>query len=762
MRKFVGSNTCCSCTGIACSQRCSCIGLRGPSSGNGVDRATGKNILQDRILVSNMYLPTGIEIYYRSTGQTNCTGDGLSPYVSYGIGSISEFGYKSIPSFVMDKVGYQSTESFFSGDAESNYVNHCCYKADVDIPVGDSLEDGWDDSTLSTPLEGDYPYSATFAELFNSGWPLESDLSSGYTYLMSKARYMGLRGIEFAVQELSDVNGNTVLQGIMTLLPKELWIPKYTTGFGDTTDQIRIEATFASPPTLCPDIPSDSYLSAQWDGVSIEKIPFDDPLCSQGTWALPMRLDIPFVDVPVDTFGDVKKDFPWPYMGTSPSFYANDSRTHKSITFTPCTDGAEADECTVTNLTSETKAGADIDLSLSKICWDIDGTLGEGVGCWSNSRGGGCFPIQQVGMPANASPVENLTITEPNGTTWNQTEDAIWDSEDILVPVQSSPDVYVKMEAYYVHNTAGRKLRISVFEPPSIFGFGFQRDYTLELDKCGGGTITGLDDNNPSLSCTFEWPYGEDCAECETPETQYGCCELPDGTTQITDGVSACEGTLSGTFGGVGTSCPPTGCCTLPDDSTLSDVTEAHCTAQSGTWQQDTECPEPDPDPPAEDFDRNTSARVVVNSITLDAPDPTMTCTNNFELVLDSTPQTGSYMTDVNKEVDITGTIMGDNSYASTSGTSLSVNSKASVKFPNDTEYFVEVELRWSFGINNYYFKCYTDNQPISGIGNCPSFTLSGSFDQIDSLGSFWFQMCNFIFDANDLVGSYNITVECE
>lgn len=877
MRKFAGSNPCCSCDTLLCTNSCECRGIEGPSP------SQGRNVLQDQILASNIILPTGIEIASRITDMITCPGEDPADFddsVTYKMSNLSEFGYKNIPSVVMNRVDYSSTETF-----HTHYDGRCCYRGDVDLPVGSTLADGW---FLGGDLDNsDGFYTANeFDLLAGSGWPtsVSDGLSSGYIYLTQLQRFMGVRGVEFSVRI---INGSSAV-GVLSILPKEIWIPKISTDFRDRTVEIQANPSpmFFSGLSACDPAPtSNNGSDPLWDGVSIEKIPYDDPRCVQGTYGPTMRLVIPKVEVPVwpDASGEVVGHFPWPHMGMSPSYFSQDVVDHMPFETDPCNDS-----CTSVSMTSQIKVGADVDLSLSKVCWDNDGNDNDGqaptsnFGCWSNWYGGGCIPISKVGMPANAQPTENLTFTEPDGTVWTQSSGSYWTDNSIYVPVtslgQSDPElqVYVVQEydeegAINSISTAGRKLQMMVLrpdypDPNDPFGFpilGFQRDYIVDLDRCGGGTITGLDDTNPSLITTFEWPYGEDCEECETPEVNYGCCLLPDGTTQITNGASACEGTLSGTFQGVGTSCPPTGCCTLPDDSTEAGVTEAYCTAQGGTWEQGSDCsvpPEPtgccelvgSPDQSgltesecdalggswtegatcgptgwcidnsdgsvtsgveendctgtwsstepvmgcceiggvqnsnvAEDwctdqggtfnagdcvsdpFDPTTSARITVNSLTLDAPDPSMNCTDNFEFTLSGTP-TGSYTVNGTKETEISGSVNGDSTTTGQPSSLTPVISKVEAvfnSFPANT-YNVNAFFYWTAPSgDSYYLKASTNTATTVGIGDCPSFTLSGSFDTVESLttlgASTWSQSCNSI-SASDLVGSYNITVECQ
>jgi len=362
---------------------------------------------------------------------------------------------------------------------------------------------------------------------------------------------------------------------------------------------------------------------------------------------------------------------------------------------------------------------------------------------------------------------------------------------------------------------------------------------------------------------------------------------LPDGTTQITNGAAACEGTLNGVFQGANSSCPPLGCCAIVGSPDLNGVTEAHCTAQAGVWTEGEDCDptgycqdpvtgvvtsgveendctgtwsadpfptgcceisgasdQPDKtqiecsvlggtwvegescsglgfcvndttgaitpdveedectgtwsatepvsgcctisgtqnpdvaeswctaqsgtfvsgDCPSTGFDPTVSSRIVVNSVTLDAPDPSMNCSDNFEMTINSLPQTGSYTTALTKPRSVSGKIEGgDYEYADpTFGTQI-VGSDVQVIFDDVAEtYVVQMTIQWSYG-SSFGIVATTNPSPTAGIGACPSFTLSGEFDTIANMigKASWTQNCNSMTTA-DLVGSYNITVECE
>jgi len=185
-------------------------------------------------------------------------------------------------------------------------------------------------------------------------------------------------------------------------------------------------------------------------------------------------------------------------------------------------------------------------------------------------------------------------------------------------------------------------------------------------------------------------------------------------------------------------------------------VAESWCTAQSGTFVSG--------DCPSTGFDPTVSSRIVVNSVTLDAPDPSMNCSDNFEMTINSLPLTGSYTTALTKPRSVSGKIEGGNyEYADpTFGTQI-VGSDVQVIFDDVAEtYVVQMTIQWSYG-SSFGIVATTNPSPTAGIGACPSFTLSGEFDTIANMigKASWTQNCNSMTTA-DLVGSYNITVECQ
>jgi hypothetical protein len=245
-------------------------------------------------------------------------------------------------------------------------------------------------------------------------------------------------------------------------------------------------------------------------------------------------------------------------------------------------------------------------------------------------------------------------------------------------------------------------------------------------------------------------------AECNTAT---GWC-IDSTTGEVTAGVEedVCEGTWT-------TIEPTYGCCTIAGVSS-ENIEEQFCLVSGGTFVEG--------DCPIEAIDPTLPIRVILNSATLDGPDPDLNCTNNFELIIYTNPITGSYTTSLTKSVDFDtydGAILGDGVYASQySGyTLLGLGTKMSINFLANDEYEIEMTILWSYQANlaspskDYGLLCKTNPISMSGMGNCPSLTLTGSFDSVaDIAGKEPFaQSCNNL-TASDLVGSYNITLECQ
>ena len=253
--------------------------------------------------------------------------------------------------------------------------------------------------------------------------------------------------------------------------------------------------------------------------------------------------------------------------------------------------------------------------------------------------------------------------------------------------------------------------------------------------------------NEPNVAQSYciaqggTWNEGEGCGT--------GWC-INNTTGAVTAGVEEdeCTGTWSASE-------PTLGCCTISGTQN-PDVAESWCTSQSGSFTAG--------DCVSTEFDPTVSSRIVVNSATIDVPDPSMSCNDNFELNL-TLPRTGAYTTSLTKTRGLSGKVTGgDYEYSDpTFGTNIS-GSRVDVIFDDVAgTYYVKMIINWSYFGSNFGLEATTTPAAISTIGYCPSFVLSGMFDSIvNGSGKVaWTQNCGSK-DVTDMIGSYNITVECQ
>lgn len=350
-------------------------------------------------------------------------------------------------------------------------------------------------------------------------------------------------------------------------------------------------------------------------------------------------------------------------------------------------------------------------------------------------------------------------------------------------------------------------------------GAFFAEKFTVSGTCNGNITWTSL--NNPTHYVTFTLTNGETCNECgDNVIIATGCCTLPDGTVDPNSTSASCTA-LGGTYGGDDSTCPATGCCAIVGSPDLSNVTQAHCTAQGGTWTEGAACgslgwciddtdgsvtsgveendctgtwsaTEPTMgcceisgtqhanvaqswcttqsgtfnvgDCVAPTFDPTTSARLKVNDVTMLGPSGGSCGLDFTYLEFDFTPapQTGPYTTNGTKQLTaMQGNVLGDDVFASSSGTATNAFSRTSVVFTTSSTYRVETEVAWTYSGTDYRLLAQTDLLSTVGIGGCPSFTLSGSFTSFFDINNNWVQGCDGSTVA-DLTGSYNVTVECQ
>ena len=251
--------------------------------------------------------------------------------------------------------------------------------------------------------------------------------------------------------------------------------------------------------------------------------------------------------------------------------------------------------------------------------------------------------------------------------------------------------------------------------------------------------------NKTEAECTAlggTWTEGANC------DGTGWCIDDTDGS--VTSGVEEndCTGTWSATE-------PTMGCCDVSGTQN-PDVAQQWCTTQGGTFNAG-DCVGPT-------FDPTTSARLKVNDITLLGPSDGNCGLDFTYLEFDFTPapQTGFYTTNGTKQLTaMQGNVLGDNVFASSSGTATNAFSRTSVVFTTSSTYRVEAEVAWTYNGTDYRLLAQTDLLSTVGTGGCPSFTLSGSFTNFFDINNNWVQGCDGSTVA-DLIGSYNVTVECQ
>jgi len=237
--------------------------------------------------------------------------------------------------------------------------------------------------------------------------------------------------------------------------------------------------------------------------------------------------------------------------------------------------------------------------------------------------------------------------------------------------------------------------------------------------------------------------------DCPTPPL--GWC-VNDSTGAITANVleDDCSGTWSATE-------PTSGCCTI-SGTNHPDVAQSWCTDQSGTFVAGS-CPPSTFDPCGETF------QIAVNLVTLDMDDPNFQCNSPFNL---SAPNWLRGSADVDKDACSTQgvkayTIGSSNEvYGDETNDPSALNQIATyltVKYNSGPgTWTVTMVLSYQYGSTQ---TITASKSGISGSGfDCPSFTLSGSFDTFS--GTYTTTCSGSQKDVNDMIGSFNITLTCE
>ena len=259
--------------------------------------------------------------------------------------------------------------------------------------------------------------------------------------------------------------------------------------------------------------------------------------------------------------------------------------------------------------------------------------------------------------------------------------------------------------------------------------------------------ITGGPDqpNKNQVECSVlggTWTEGANC------DGTGWCINDTDGS--VTSGVEQndCTGTWSATQ-------PTTGCCVV-SGTNHEGVAQQWCTAQGGTFTLGA-CPLPTFDPCAEAW------TIVSNGITIDMDDPF------FDLANPLTMSGGIWLQPSNAfRHDVCSSfgaqlqagavnINGDNT---ANPTQISAASTTSVKYNSGTgNWNVETHITWVYQSNTYTITATKNNISLPSAG-CPSFTISGAYDNFVSNYS---QIGNgFTFDQDNMVGSFNLTLTCE
>ena len=722
MRKFVGSQECCNC-GAPCDHTCPC------SLGYGFTRLK----MPDTLTLSDLFLNTGQYLQYRTAqSPTVCAG----PYNTFGFATECQLGYTSLSDVVLNKVAPDST----TWSPNTDVTGNCAYAADVDIATASNWSEVF-------PVDSRFVWGNN-TNLFPSGYQYGGAGSSvGGTSGADGCGYSGIRRIE-VMFDLGVASGMPTIR----FLAKELWVPKVTTAwyneylnyYGCVTgwDATRCHAGCTS-------------LKPWWDGSSYDAIAHDSPYAlddeNKLAYGPEFIFSAPYASIPVAT--STLNDFATPRLGVDASYY-DATPASKDIYTSP------ADPCNqycdfVTTQFSQ-KQSATLEMNVGEICGGL--TIHT---CFFNENGAGCNPFNRSGTMTNASPLNNFTMTL-DGDTWTQTADAYWDTFQLVVPATNgthNSDIAFREVANFIppshgFNEEGRKWRMSI-QYLSGFFYTTVYDGPIILSKCSGN-LTFISADRPSMSGGFTLPYGDDCPECDLVAPEYGCCELLNGTTQITQGEAACT-VLGGNYLGDNTNCDPTGCCELYGASDLNKVTESHCTIEGGTWTENTDCPF---DPCAESW------TMAVNSytISLEMDDPNFDLTDPFN---------------ISQFFFAQGTSSSDHDVCSTSGAKVKAtsgelrgdhtNNPTNIAYlvPNVTAKYDQGPKTWTF---QFYLEwthsgtTYTITASKSGVSipsaGCPSILTVQSFDTFT--GNYTQTGNGITFTVNDLVGSARIELTCE
>jgi len=437
--------------------------------------------------------------------------------------------------------------------------------------------------------------------------------------------------------------------------------------------------------------------------------------------------------------------------------------------------------------------------------------------CFFNDQGDGCNPFNEI---ETANPVTNFEWVRPGEAAIFQDGPSTWEG-GLWIKVPINRTVYfndfISLSQTNQHGP-GRYLAARFGEPDGGFGADFL------LDTCTGHIVgTNPNDLTESIEFDAN-DWSDCGTPSGLPPLVTGCCELANGKIQnaTTEGTcdalggtwtgnAACPPTgccqisgssdLSGvteayctTQGGTwtqGAACDPAGWCI--DDSTGAvtadveendctgtwsateptmgccdisgtehpDVAQSWCASQSGTFTAG-DCP----DPPEPTFDPcGETFQIAVNLVTLDMDDPNFQCNSPFNL---SAPSWLRGSADVDKDAcspqGVKAYTIGSSNevYGDETNDPSALNQIATyltVKYDSGSgTWTVTMVLSYQYGSTQ---TITASKSGISGSGfDCPSFTLSGSFDTFS--GTYTTTCGGNQKDVNDMIGSFNITLTCE
>ncbi len=561
MRRKFNGDTCCTCNAV-CPMECTCtIGTWFPNV-NG----------PDQFLVSDIVVPSSYRLWSAAYVYP-CLNDGcgeFDPADPLGDAALidvtphNKIGYKTLGSFVLNKIGALGT-------------SFCGWAADITgVPLAASKDDCWGLDALgagrsvtdmcggvtggSDAAWSQNPVTATM----NSG-NLPTGVDWGQTHGLGNM-YSGLRRIELISEGLAN-NGDPCGRPVLRLFPAEVWSPlssrrwETQTGYCPAIDNPAVDGD-----------PTDNGSGV----VPVNLRYWDIDSFQVDAWNSPnLRGFVPSFDI----------QFEIPAATTSSYYLYFGQDIHCSIEGPVSVDmvegsafadqfGVDAGVCSDLTTTIPPDAVVNTYTGTDKVAASLDTSRGEMCECWGNPAGGaGCLPFPAAGAQPDESTLVTSLVLVSGGTTYTQNATSSWAGNAITIPTDNGTVTFTGD----TRGTAGKGLGVEIGTAGIVF---------YDLDGCGVG-ITGTGPATETIA--FNFPNGEDCTACQDQTLVYGCCELANGSVQITAGSASCTA-LGGTYGGNSSTCPPTGCCEISGSPNESGVTSAYCTTQGGTWTQDANC----------------------------------------------------------------------------------------------------------------------------------------------------------------------------